>query len=1298
MAIKISKIKIGDNLHEINSNYWGNYNIESLKTINGESILVEGGGDINPQFIEIEYSDLLSYRDNNRLIPGRHYRITDYITKTTQSNTESANHQFDIIVTADGTNSLSEVARSCFHDGDNYFSGVNLGAWELRYCLDNDTNRFTWADSESGKGVIYYMKDEFGNEAPYDFKNIKFIYNSDFLTENASWKSAVLGQFTGTQLSFYTFSYYNTQSGVVDDSLKVYLTPNHYAHGNKINNYFRNEDGKLTLNNIVFVATENSPYNNIIENSCHDCIFGDNCYENMIGFNASSNVVGNKFYNNKIGSGFKNNKIYNTNKNSWFYSNTLGNNCQNNIFPRQFYSCECGDNFINNDFFTNSSAPTVSYVKNCIFGNNFEDNTGMHYKLSNIEILNNTLSGNWNDIIVDNGKTINKCLSDYDRLGYFKLFIGLDENNRVFLRDFNEQCVYHMGNFENITSALQHASNVEIAGNISLSKISFTTGTIDNSLEATNEGLHTGYIEQYISGNVSTQVIIWQSGFRMRKITFTDNNRTTIDDNKTTDSIKNGEGAGVYWSNPTSLYYDQASHKMALNRFNDGQEWGLSGCFGEVEIPLVSNSRAGLMSAGDKSLLTDTSVLLNKFVKSKVYTSLPNYNGGDWYSHKRYWHRFAKINDKSPNIFRISTNAANDVIFTSSIGWSNGSSYDVTGALSVINSSLNSNENHACIEGIRLVASSSGGYIDMLLNTPYANTNSNGYVEIYVTCISTIFNNNSYEPLYNNLEKLEEKGAAFERNGETIVQSFDLVDKALMSKDFILTNESGEQISVADSIVDLENKLSPIQNILYSDLKDLRDNNNLITGQKYRITDYVTTTSQANTQSAGHQFDIIVEALSENTLSEDVKAIQNENDGYFDEANLEAWELKYCLDNDTSRFAWADVNGKGVIYYMKDEYNNECPYDFKNIQFVRYKLNPPTVGGYENDWQNKLSENVNKMFENNQLSYLWHGSNNMCYWDYNDIGRVISYSTGETKAFYTFSNVIGDEITDKSLTNVCFSNIIKENYDFEVFGLRLLNNNIFVSYIDEYCTSNSLDICCYSNTFGYACNFNTFGNYCDNNAFGDDCESNSFGNNCTSNSFGTACRYNSFGNVCFSNSFDNVCTYNSFGNDCDYNSFGNYCDYNSFGYYCSSNSFSSGCNSNSFGNYCSYNSFGNYCNYNSFGNYCKSNGFYDDSSYSYNENLNKYIIDGEKLNYVQYVTLNEGCHHLLFHTSKVINEENKVQNITVIKGIKSIETNVVGRFIPLLLEILVTNNEYELKIARNTNGDIKMYCEADLIR
>ena len=46
--------------------------------------------------------------------------------------------------------------------------------------------------------------------------------------------------------------------------------------------------------------------------------------------------------------------------------------------------------------------------------------------------------------------------------------------------------------------------------------------------------------------------------------------------------------------------------------------------------------------------------------------------------------------------------------------------------------------------------------------------------------------------------------------------------------------------------------------ITYSELVDLRDNGELIPGMQYRITDYECTTSQINTQSAGHVFDIIV--------------------------------------------------------------------------------------------------------------------------------------------------------------------------------------------------------------------------------------------------------------------------------------------------------------------------------------------------------------------------------------------------------------------------------------------------------
>ena len=122
----------------------------------------------------VTHAELVALRDNGELVPGQRYRITDYTCTTKQPETHSAGHVFDIIVTADDVSTLNENARAVKHTGDTYFSGSKLSTWKLKYCLDNDITRFAWADTESGKGVIYYLEDEFGNLAEYDFKNIQF--------------------------------------------------------------------------------------------------------------------------------------------------------------------------------------------------------------------------------------------------------------------------------------------------------------------------------------------------------------------------------------------------------------------------------------------------------------------------------------------------------------------------------------------------------------------------------------------------------------------------------------------------------------------------------------------------------------------------------------------------------------------------------------------------------------------------------------------------------------------------------------------------------------------------------------------------------------------------------------------------------------------------------------------------------------------------------------------------------------------------------------------------------------------
>src|SRR5574344_577270 len=165
------------------------------------------------------------------------------------------------------------------------------------------------------------------------------------------------------------------------------------------------------------------------------------------------------------------------------------------------------------------------------------------------------------------------------------------------------------------------------------------------------------------------------------------------------------------------------------------------------------------------------------------------------------------------------------------------------------------------------------------------------------------------------------------------------------SPDFLHITET-EKTNFVNASDFVEDFISNATNILYADLLALINNNELIPGSSYRITNYSTTTVHANTQSAVHNFDVIVTALSTNELSENAKCVRKSGDAYFFNAKLEVWEIKYCINNDTSRFAWANnINGKGVIYYMKDEWGNECPYDFKNIQYLKNSVWVYTFGG-----------------------------------------------------------------------------------------------------------------------------------------------------------------------------------------------------------------------------------------------------------------------------------------------------------------------------------------------------------------
>lgn len=289
--------------------------------------------------------------------------------------------------------------------------------------------------------------------------------------------------------------------------------------------------------------------------------------------------------------------------------------------------------------------------------------------------------------------------------------------------------------------------------------------------------------------------------------------------------------------------------------------------------------------------------------------------------------------------------------------------------------------------------------------------------------------------------------------------------------------------------------------VTYQELVDLRDSAALVPGSFYCITDFVTTCNShgtddaivdgvdtvVTTSSAGHPFDLIVFALSSNTLSAYAQARLHAGDTYFAECNLAAWEILYDLDNDESKYLWADSNGKGVIYYLKDENGNECCYDFKNILYSRSK-----------------ASNIAKSTVPADLPvYTFH-------WDYHG------------------------EALDLSLNSImCFENKIDGFYEGEIL---LLNDNIFYYSLyesPEYSINgNVLKGNCRHNVFGYRCFCNTLGHSCANNAFGYGSRVNTFGNNCEEIIFGYNCENNIFENSISKCIFGGVFNHNLIYSDC----------------------------------------------------------------------------------------------------------------------------------------------------------------------
>lgn len=231
-----------------------------------------------------------------------------------------------------------------------------------------------------------------------------------------------------------------------------------------------------------------------------------------------------------------------------------------------------------------------------------------------------------------------------------------------------------------------------------------------------------------------------------------------------------------------------------------------------------------------------------------------------------------------------------------------------------------------------------------------------------------------------------------------------------------------------------KNECENLKEVTYEELSTLIQSNKLIPGSLYRITDYQTVTDSTNNQVSveWHKFDLVIRALSSNTISRNCSAISE----YYPKAS--EWNIVYSMDNSVQ-------GSKGIILAMTDENDNYAPYDFKSIKIKKYKISSlgTNIDSNENSWMIGL--------------YIGEQSTGM----YN-------VQNDDFKYIYTFSS---DTYTDASssckgnkvdtLGNIIFSGSNNQCYGKNNVIYKNGNNNIIKgsdNFIGEQCSNNKIDV------------------------------------------------------------------------------------------------------------------------------------------------------------------------------------------------------------------------------------------------
>lgn len=210
------------------------------------------------KFVETTYANVWDKLRNSQLSPGTVYAITDFQTIYSSNVENNAGQKITWGLNINPSKTYTLLVRAISKNQLDQRISIAGKKWEVRY----DITRKTLEDGVENKGTIIFLKDDNGNQAFYDFKNVRFRCTRQLLN------NAGIG---ATQdLDLYTFS--DIVNGEIIDSSEL--------HNTKFNVI-----GPGCTNNIFIGDT----YYNILEPDCKNNIFAKGAHDCLIKWNTTGN-------------------------------------------------------------------------------------------------------------------------------------------------------------------------------------------------------------------------------------------------------------------------------------------------------------------------------------------------------------------------------------------------------------------------------------------------------------------------------------------------------------------------------------------------------------------------------------------------------------------------------------------------------------------------------------------------------------------------------------------------------------------------------------------------------------------------------------------------------------------------------------------------------------------------------------------------------------------------------------------------------------------------------------------------